>query len=312
MRETAAKNAATEQNDPKTDQNMPVHLVKLYWHWWHLHSNVFVMTQYLNIAMDNKLLPDLKQQSISRPTHRYPHYIIMTGRNSFNRSKLFFLLSRCVYRYKMESLHTKGASRPPGQRGATHSARAERRSALHAMAKGSSGCSERWAPSSELGRGCSRATTHWHVGVGSEHGQRAPNKRWRKISSWEGWNSVMRRVIPLFLPKRQNIFSAWGGRDWGSLELWLVTLCIALFRLSWQNSLLWAALEKLGRKQWHEATRQCHYFNSLFILHMDYELYGWNKTVFLLPPLQVTLTEQNFTLNKRKSTEELTAFRQSA
>lgn len=43
---------------------------------------------------------------------------------------------------------------------------------------------------------------------------------------------------------------------------------------------------------------------------MDYELK--QGSVFLLPPLQVMLTEQNFTLNKRKSTEELTAFRLSA
>lgn len=43
---------------------------------------------------------------------------------------------------------------------------------------------------------------------------------------------------------------------------------------------------------------------------MDYELK--QGSVLLLPPLQVMLSEQNFTLNKRKSTEELAAFRQSA
>lgn len=98
-----------------TGQKIPIYLVKFYRHWKHLHSNVFVMTQYLNITMYNKLLPDLNKQSSIRPSYPqqwYSHYTVTTQGNSFRRKKLYFAyLKICVLCSKCQALQAQWQQR---------------------------------------------------------------------------------------------------------------------------------------------------------------------------------------------------------
>lgn len=130
-----------------TGQKISIYLVKFYRHWKHLHSNVFVMTQYLNITMYNKLLPDLNKQSSIRPSYPqqwYSHYTVTTQGNSFRRKNCILPILKSVY-FVANVKHYKpsGSSGTPGQAGPRRSTEVAaqprvtgRRSVFHVTVKG--------------------------------------------------------------------------------------------------------------------------------------------------------------------------------
>lgn len=82
------------------------------------------MTQYLNITIYNKLLPDLNKQSSTRPSYPqrwYSHYTVTTEGNGFHRKKWILPILKSV-----PSVENVKSYKPRGGTGTPRQAQEER------------------------------------------------------------------------------------------------------------------------------------------------------------------------------------------